>query len=103
MSQVIEAVRTKNASIRPTGMEYCVPRETLEKQKNSENFVESPMNPSSESGPDQEKRLVQHLISMQRNCFPITQKNFRSIAYHFVEHLNIKQTLNKDKEEESYV
>lgn len=68
-------------------------RRTLERRLKSEKFVKDHVGPSTSFGLDLEKT---HIISILRNCFPISPKDLRSIAYQFAGQLNIKHIFNKD-------
>lgn len=103
LSEAIKAVRTRNVSVRQASLEYGVPRKTLERRLKTQNFLKGPMGPSSVFGSEHEKRLVKHILKMQNNCFPLTPKDLRSIAFYFAEQLGIKHSFNKDKEEAGYV
>lgn len=103
LTQAIEAVRTRNVSVRQASLEYGVPRKTLERRLKTENFTKGPMGPSSVFGIDHEKRLVRHILKMQEHCFPLTPKDLRSIAFYFAEQLGLNHSFNKDKEEAGYV
>ncbi|XP_060806689.1 uncharacterized protein LOC132903177 [Amyelois transitella] len=103
LTQAIEAVSARNVSVRQAALEYGVPRKTLERRLKSQNYIKGPMGPSSSFGSEHEKRLVKHILNMQKHCFPLTPKDLRSIAFHFAEQLGLKHSFNKNKQEAGYV
>lgn len=103
LSQAIDAVLKKNMSVRQAAFESGVPRKTLERRLKSCNYTKGPMGPTSVFGEKHEKRLVKHILNMQKHCFPLTPKDLRSIAFHFAEQLGIKHSFNIDKQESGYV
>jgi hypothetical protein len=60
------------------------------------------MGPTSMLGDQNEKKLADHIKTMQEKGFPLTINDVRMIAFQFAEQLKIKHKFNKSEEKASY-
>ncbi|KAG5899055.1 hypothetical protein JTB14_000078 [Gonioctena quinquepunctata] len=98
LSEAIKSVVNGNSSVSRASIEYNILRETLECRIETKNSQKGNMGPSSVFGRENEDRLSQHIILMQKRGFPLTRDDLRTIAYQFSRQLKINHKFNHESE-----
>lgn len=102
LKSALIAIKNGELSIYKASIVYNVPRKTLERRYKTNNDKKGPMGPTSMLGDRNEKKLADHIKTMQAKGFPLTIYDVRVIAFQFAEQLNINHKFNKSDEKAGY-
>lgn len=102
LQAAISSVKNGEKTIYSASKTYGIPRKTLERRIKNDNDKKGPMGPTSMLGKQNEKKLVDHIKTMQSKGFPLTIDDVRSIAFQFAERLKIIHRFNKTTEKAGY-
>ncbi|CAK1595578.1 unnamed protein product [Parnassius mnemosyne] len=102
LKAAMDGVKKGEMTIYAASITYQVPRKTLERRYKKNNDKKGPMGPSSIFGEKNEKKLANHIKTMQKHGFPLTIDDVRKIAYQFAEQLNLNHRFNRETEKAGY-
>ncbi|KAF9411049.1 hypothetical protein HW555_010051 [Spodoptera exigua] len=102
LKAAINSIKNGEMSVYRAAVIYGIPRKTLERRYKTNNDKKGPMGPTSMLGDQNEKKLADHIKTMQGTGFPLTIRDVRVIAFQFAEQLNIKHKFNKSEEKAGY-
>ncbi|XP_035432885.2 uncharacterized protein LOC118264478 [Spodoptera frugiperda] len=102
LKAAINSLKNGEMSVYRAAIIYGIPRKTLERRYKTNNDKKGPMGPTSMLGEQNEKKLADHIKTMQGTGFPLTISDVRVIAFQFAEQLNIKHKFNKSEEKAGY-
>ncbi|XP_031342963.1 tigger transposable element-derived protein 1-like [Photinus pyralis] len=77
---------------------FGVPWSTLKRRIQKGDMTKKPMGPMSVLGKTNEKKIVRHIMKMQKFGFSPTRNEVRSIAFKLAEQLKLRHTFNKENE-----
>jgi hypothetical protein len=102
LKAAINSIKNGELSVYKAAIVYNIPRKTLERRYKTNKTKKGPMGPTSMLGDQNEKKLADHIKTMQEKGFPLTINDVRMIAFQFAEQLKIKHKFNKSEEKASY-
>lgn len=84
LKRAIKAVRC-GSGVNAAARKFHIPKTTLKRRLQSQNSVKGSLGRTCVLGAEVEKKIVAHILKLQRHGFCLTRKLVREIAFHLAE------------------
>ncbi|KAF5277899.1 hypothetical protein FQA39_LY06051 [Lamprigera yunnana] len=96
LTEAIQAVNKNKMGVNEAAQNFGVPSTTLRRRKFTKNLNKGPLGSTSTLGEAAEKKLVNHILKLQKNRFSPTRTDVRSMGFKLAEQLGNKHHFSKE-------
>lgn len=95
LQEAVNAVQNQKMGVNAAAKQFCVPQPTLRRRMKNNNFNKLSLGPSSILGSENEMKIKNHILKLQKVGFAPSRRSVREMAFRLAEKLGIKHTFNK--------